>query len=479
MAFQLWCMMMGLVLFTLGFIWLIQIFLLEQNYAEAALTDTQDRLRPILEELKNGNIADDDRLLPFLSRISNGVLYLVDQDGELITIYTYGHKVDADSIAQNQDSPDVDDAELMLWNDIRSGKQYQSILDREPYQLAIQSGGRAAAVQLGIPITYYGQDSYLVVHHALVLDTLLNLNRHQLVVLSIFLTLAASILAAVFSRRFTRPIYAIKGAIDRLSENDFTARPDFISSDEFGQLAESVDMLGQALNRVDVLRKEVIANVSHELKSPLSVISGYAEMIRDIDWKDDEKRDEDLNLIISESHRMTEMVNDILDYSQLQSGYIRLNLESCSLSELVASEVDRCTAAAAEHQIHLKFLGNIPDLTIQVDPLKLSQVLRNLLNNAINHTPDGGFIIIELTSMGKKYRLEVKNPGEPIPEEDRKLIWERYQRSQHHSGRYLGTGIGLSIVRTILEAHGMSYGVDCSDGQTIFWFEGQIQPADA
>lgn len=108
-------------------------------------------------------------------------------------------------------------------------------------------------------------------------------------------------------------------------------------TDEFGQLAESVEVLGQALHRVDVLRKEVIANVSHELKSPLSVISGYAEMVRDIDWKDEDRRNEDLELIISESRRMTEMVNDILDYSQLQSGYLRLNLEDINLGELAES----------------------------------------------------------------------------------------------------------------------------------------------
>ena len=109
---------------------------------------------------------------------------------------------------------------------------------------------------------------------------------------------------------------------------------------------------------------------------------------------------------------------------------------------------------------------------IYADPLKLSQVLRNLLYNAINHTPEDSTIIVSLKSKDDHtVRLSVTNPGTPISEEDKKIIWERYQRSQHQSGRRMGTGIGLSIVSTILNAHGMKYGVDSDEKGTTFWFE--------
>ena len=109
---------------------------------------------------------------------------------------------------------------------------------------------------------------------------------------------------------------------------------------------------------------------------------------------------------------------------------------------------------------------------IYADPLKLSQVLRNLLYNAINHTPEGGTITVSLRSKDDRtVRLSVSNPGTPISEEDKKIIWERYQRSQHQSGRRMGTGIGLPIVSTILNAHGMKYGVDSDEKETVFWFE--------
>ena len=181
-------------------------------------------------------------------------------------------------------------------------------------------------IHIGIPVTYAGENAYLLIENMIRTDTAFTFNRMQLIILTVVLTIAASILAAVGSGYFTKPIFAIKHTVDRLAENDFSARADVNRQDELGELAESVGLLGQALARVDVLRKEVIANVSHELRSPLSVISGYAELVRDIHWKDEAARNEDLDLIIEESNRMSDMVNDILDYSQLRpaiSGSIR------------------------------------------------------------------------------------------------------------------------------------------------------------
>lgn len=208
-----------------------------------------------------------------------------------------------------------------------------------------------------------------------------------------------------------------------------------------GKLAESVKDLGTELQRVDTLRKEVIANVSHELRSPLALIGGYAEM-----------------------------VSDILDYSQLQSGFEQLKKEWYNLYEIAESEVIHCEQNAAKHQIKVQLSASMKDIPVYVDALKLSRVLRNLLYNAVNHTKDQDTIVVEIKKEKTFIKVEVKNPGEPIPEAERELIWERYQRSQHKGGRHEGTGLGLSIVSTILSAHEMTYGVDCENGITIFWF---------
>lgn len=321
MVFRLWMIMMSLVLLSVAFIWVVQIFLFERNYADAAAAETQDRLKPIMESLYTEDLASDSRFLSNMSRIAGGELMLVNGAGELLAFYTDGHSIDLNSLREDG----------RIWFTVRKSHEYQQMLRGEPYQKWEKANGRIFAFEIGIPVRYNGQLCYAILHNTLRLHTILELNRRQLILLAIILTLAASLLSALLSRQFTKPLYIIKNAIDHLAKNDFSVKAGLRRGDELGDLSQAVDELGQALQRVDVLRKEVIANVSHELRSPLAIIAGYAEMVRDINWRDDQKRDEDLNLIIDEAGRMSEMVNDILDYSLLQSGYIQLK-RMCTIS---------------------------------------------------------------------------------------------------------------------------------------------------
>lgn len=461
MALLLWGIMMALVLVTVAFMWVFQVYFMERNYIDSHIAEVQNRLDPMPEELSTTDLADNESMISYLSQTANGKLLIVNRTGQLITMYTYGHPID---LASNR-------TDVLVWERIANGEDYSKIRALEPYSRETMEGRRIASYEYGLPARYHGEDVYLILYHSFTeLNNVLDLNRHQLMILSVILTLLSALLAAFLSKRFTAPILTVKKTVDHLAQGDLTAATGLRRRDEIGQLAGSVDELGQALQRVDVLRKEVIANVSHELRSPLSLIGGYAEMVRDITWKDDSRRTEDLDLIISESRRMTEMVSDILDYSQLQSGYLQLKKDEYDLGEIVETEAQRCEQAALENQVVLQVRRPQTECKVFVDALKISQVIRNLLNNAINHTKDGGTITLSVEETPQDYRVSVINPGDPIPEKDRAIIWERYQRSQHQAGRRQGTGIGLSIVKTILEAHDMTYGVDCADGLTCFWF---------
>ncbi len=459
MVFRLWVFMMIPVMFGICFMWIVQIFLLEQNYAVASVNEALTRLGPVMEDLRTRDISEDENLLSFISHIG-GELFLVTPDGTLVEMYSSGHLV----------QPQEWELEFNYQEMILDDSDFDELEKGHPYQHIERIHGQVVGYELGFPVTYHGESDYLILRNALMTQTVLNLNRSQLILLSILLTGIASALAAVLSRQFTRPIFQIKESVDKLTRNDFSIAPDLPRQDELGQLSQSVGKLGKALQRLDVLRREVIANVSHELRSPLALITGYAEMVRDITWKDETMRNENLNLIISESNRMSEMVNDILDYSQFTAGYNHLKKGWHDLRDIVNAELTHCRQAAADHGITLTLTAPDTPLQVEVDSLKMSQVIRNLLNNAINHTPENKEILIRLIPDSSGCLVEIANPGEPIPEEDRKIIWERYQRSQHQSGRRLGTGIGLSIVSSILKAHGMSYGVDCKDGYNIFWF---------
>lgn len=458
---RLWLIMMVLVVFTIALMWLIQILVLEKNYTKVAIKGIQERLEPVEEQLNHEDLANHQSLIPYLSKTINGKLMIVDSQGRLEEIYSYGHQLDLDE----------DEKNIAPWKRIRDSGVYQSILDGEPFNREVRDGAQLIAYEIGIPVLYNGEREYIVlIQNFTELNSVLDMNRKQLIFFSVLLMIASAVLAHVLSRKFTKPIHIIKGTVDRLAQGDLTAVPNLKLDDEVGQLADSVEELSRALRRVDDLRKEVIANVSHELRSPLALIGGYAEMVRDIHWKDEEKRNEDLDLIIRESRRMSEMVNDILDYSQLQTGYLQLKKEWYNLYEIVESEVLFCEPSAREYGIQIRMEASEKEIPVYVDALKISQVVRNLLYNALNHTENKGEIIVSLQKEQDGCLVEVKNPGNPIPEEDRELIWERYQRSQHQAGRREGTGLGLSIVSTILKAHKMTYGVGYEDQMTVFWF---------
>ncbi|SHO45254.1 Signal transduction histidine kinase [Anaerocolumna xylanovorans DSM 12503] len=443
--------------------WVVQIFLFEQNYVDSTVAEVQSRLQPLIEEVKTKDLAHNDQLVSSLSKSTNGKMMLIDGDGKLIALYSLGHRL--------SDENSLESMSVFL-NYLEQSKEYQQVLQGKSYNKIIRYSSEPLDLEIGIPIIYENRQAVIILYHSLdQLQTVLRINRKQLVTLSITLTLVAAILAALLSRHFVKPIRVIKSTVDRLAKGELTATPGLSLNDELGQLSDSVDELSKALQRVDVLRKEVIANVSHELRSPLALIRGYAEMVRDINWKNAKKRNEDLNLIIQEAGRMSEMVSDIMDYSQLQAGYIQLKKDWYNLYEMIESEVAHCEQNAAEYGITIRLTSTQDDIPVNVDAMKICQVMRNLLNNAVNHTVDRGIISVVIEKMNNEIRVSVINPGEPIPEEDRAIIWERYQRSQHHGGRKKGTGIGLSIVSTYLKAHGMPYGVDCKEGLTTFWFE--------
>ena len=463
--------MMAMVLLSIFFIWAAQLFLFEDNYIQSAIGEVRVRLEPVMDELREKDLAKSEGLFPYLSQIVDGKMMLIDETGLLLAMYSYGHPMDLEK----------DAVESPVWKTIKKSEEYKHLLLGEPYEKVLRQDAHALAFEIGIPVLYNGKRNCIVLHHSLdEIQTVLHMNRNQFILLSILLTLAASVLAAVFSRHFTKPILIIKNSVDRMAQGDLTVAPGILSKDEIGQLSESVEKLGQALQRVDVLRKEVIANVSHELRSPLALISGYAEMVRDIDWKNERKREEDLSLIIREAKRMSDMVNDILDYSQFKAGYIHLKKDWYNLYEIVESEVNQCQQNMDASGIDICLAAEVKEIPVYVDALKISQVLRNMLNNAVNHTENHGTVQVSLEPLKQNIRVSVANPGPPIPQEERELIWERFQRSQHQGGRRQGTGLGLSIISTILTTHEMPYGVECQEGLNIFWFSCPIQkPKDS
>ncbi|WP_315038194.1 HAMP domain-containing sensor histidine kinase [uncultured Enterococcus sp.] len=455
---RLWSANMLLVIIGIAFLWTVQILLFEPNYInvtkESLLETVQETAAAIEEMAVHPDDLPEEPLL-FLSKTIVGTLFLVDEDGEILAAFNNGQQLNIDGLSNE-------------YNWLLS--HAPTVLDGESLS-AVEDFEKSSAILIGVPTTLFQRPAALLLSNTITqIEALQSLNRQQLFLFTIILTIFASTISFFLAQHFIRPIKTIKEAIIRLTNGELYSVPKLKRSDELGTLSESVADLSTELQRVDVLRKEVIANVSHELRSPLALITGYGEMVRDVSGSDERLRKEHMDLIISEAHRMSAMVDDIMDFSIMQAGYTQLKNEIWNTYEVVSSVVAYARGIANQYDITVDFEADRTNGNALFDRIKMEQVLRNLINNGINHTPKNERLLIKLTNTSAGTKVAVINPGKDIPPEQLELIWERYQRVQHQAGHKEGTGIGLAIVKTILTSHAFDYGAESKNGVTCFWF---------
>ena len=214
-----------------------------------------------------------------------------------------------------------------------------------------------------------------------------------------------------------------------------------------------------------------MANVSHDLKTPLTMIKAYAEMARDINYNDKDKRNENLSIIIQEADRLNILVNDILNLSKLENNKEELTLEDYDLVEEVKSILNRYQIIKETE--NYKLILNAPEIAVvYADKNKINQVLYNLINNAINYTGEDLTVKINITENRNNYLVEVIDSGKVIDKKDIKQIWTKYYKDEkNHKRNVVGTGLGLSIVQNILVKHDFKYGVESTKNKgTKFYF---------
>ena len=223
------------------------------------------------------------------------------------------------------------------------------------------------------------------------------------------------------------------------------------------------------LKEVDQMRRDLIANVSHDLRTPLTMISGYGEMMRDLPG---ENTPENVQVIIDEAHRLSNLVNDLLDLSKLQENKIELHIQDFDLTQLIQTVLYRYEKFMTQDGFDIQFQP-AESVRVNADPDRLGQVLYNFINNAINYSLDDKRIVIRQRINGNRVRVEVEDHGEGISEDKLNYIWDRYYKvDKTHKRSSAGSGIGLAIVREILELHHAQYGVRSEVGQgSVFWFE--------
>ena len=319
----------------------------------------------------------------------------------------------------------------------------------------------------------YNEDITIFVNASLEpLDNTISILSNQLIIVSIIVVILSLIIGYFISKRISKPIVNTNEKAKKLANGNYNFTFDNNSNIyEIDELANTLNYAKKELAETDELRRDLLANVSHDLKTPLTMIKGYAEMIRDLNSDNIEKRNANLNVIIEESERLNILVNDLLTLSKIQANKDVLEKEDFDIVELINNIIKRYSIYKdTEGYI---FEVNTPDkVIVNADKKKIEQVIYNLINNAINYTGDDNRVIINVL-VDKNIRVEIKDTGKGIKKEDLPHIWDKYYHSKKkHKRNVIGTGIGLSIVKTILESHNFKYGVESKRNKgTTFYFE--------
>jgi len=303
------------------------------------------------------------------------------------------------------------------------------------------------------------------------LDATTGILRKQLFYVTVISLILGFIVAFFISKKLSKPIVEITKKAGSLANGDYSVNFEKGSYSEVDDLSDTLNHTAHELNKVEQLRKDLIANISHDFRTPLTMIKGYAEMIEEVSADDKKKLQKHVSIIKQETERLERLVNDILDLSLLQSDNEKLCISNVNLSESCKKIITRFELLLEREGFIFK--SNVEhDLYVLADEQKIEQVLYNLIGNAVNYAGDEKEIEVRLADLGSIIRFEVEDHGQGISEEDIPYVWERYYKGGTHKRPKISTGIGLSIVKNILEIHDAKYGITTIlDKGTTFWFE--------
>lgn len=310
--------------------------------------------------------------------------------------------------------------------------------------------------------------------------------------IGIFVTLLGCLFMFFISNNYSRPIHQMAVIAKRMSDLDFKAKVSHFSNDEIGELGHSMNDLADKLEmtiselktannelrkdidrktQIDEMRKEFLSHVSHELKTPIALVQGYAEGLKDNILDDEESKEFYCDVIIDEADKMNKMVRKLLALNELEFGTDQVQIEHFNLSELIKNVVEQSGIMIQKQNADVR-LEIDPDIWVWADEFKIEAVVTNYLTNALNHLSKDGYILINMVRREHDVRVYVYNTGEPIPEEDIDKLWIKfYKVDKARTREYGGNGIGLSIVAATMQAHGKDYGVENVEDGVRFYFD--------
>ncbi|MBR6224217.1 MAG: HAMP domain-containing histidine kinase [Firmicutes bacterium] len=457
--FRLWLYFLSVALVILALIWFLQIFFLNNYYEKMKIND----VTRVADSVYQSYQRQDENLTDNIQQYSilNDYYFMMEYGGKVLLF-----------------SPDQENAKPVY--------TYQTMLPKLREAIAEDPDNDSVSLKFTI-----GRENYYTLAYAKMLDptegsevylyifsplypvsSTVDILQHQLILITIAALAIAFILAFLYSRRISRPVKAMTESARKLGAGNYNVSFTANSYSEINELADTLNTAAYEMGQADNRQKDLIANVSHDLKTPLTLIKSYAEMIRDLSGDNPEKRNAHLQVILDESDRMANLVSDMATISLMSRHEASLNLTDFDLVPLTAEILASYDIYVIQHGYDFRFTSP-KECIVNADRDRISQVISNLLSNAIKYCGEDKVVIVNIKRVGKKFRLEVSDHGPGIKQEELPHVWDRYYKtSSNYVRATTGSGLGLSIVKEILTLHKAGYGVNSKEGKgTTFWFE--------
>ncbi|MGN1346619.1 MAG: ATP-binding protein [Eubacteriales bacterium] len=461
---------------VLALLWFFQTVLLDDVYRSLKLREVEKCAEQIEREVgAEGEVADvSDRLAKKYTvcisvyEISGSGLY---RTGRLLSenhvnSFCFIHNISSDDLLNH-----------LYQRAVQNGGDYLHRVSMASMFRGGRDGGKEDAAENVIYVKLIPMEStellFLLNTELLPLESTVETLRVQLILISGILFAAAVVLALFLSSRLSKPIRKMSEEASKLALGNYNVNFDGGNCTETVTLSTTLNRAAYELSKLDKMQKDLIANVSHDLRTPLTMIAGYTEAMRDLPG---EATPENMQIVIDETNRLTSLVNDMLEVSRYQGGTQTLKVTRFNFTEVIRTTLERYGKLREKDGYTIRFEAD-RDVFVEADEGRILQVVYNLINNAVNYTGEDKTVLIRQTVQNEdgeeKVLTEVIDTGIGIPEEDLPLVWERYYKvNDFHKRANMGTGLGLSIVKNILLLHGAEFGVNSRPGAgSNFWFK--------
>jgi two-component system, OmpR family, sensor histidine kinase ArlS len=445
---------------VLSVLWISQIVLLSSNFKDMKI----NQVKQVADHIERSIIDNEFNVGIQIAAVQNNVCGLVyNTRGVLL------YQVDALGLGC------VLNQSAIGFN--QKIQEYSMLIDQSPsqdfsllvYNSVIQQDMIVYGRRISLPFGAF--DIYLN-STLLPVNSTITILQEQFIYVTFFVFVLFSLVSLFISSRISKPIVKMNQSALKLAKGNYHVTFEPGEFTEFKDLADTLNYTSQELKRMDELRRDLIANVSHDIKTPLTIIKAYAEMIKDLSGDNPHKRSEHLQVILNEASHLDQLVQDMTQLSQLQSNVLQLNISDFDVVELIHETLHLLEGMMQNAQVNLTVYAP-QEVWVSGDRLKLKQVLMNFISNGIKFMGEDHQLIVQVLLEESGVVVEVIDHGEGIDESDLPYIWDRYYKiDKNYQRNTTGTGLGLSIASAILKRHAYEFGVHSvlNEG-TTFWFK--------